>query len=36
MPTPPKLQTISIVAGKPLTEQVKILKKFTYIIEINQ
>lgn len=35
MPKPPKLQTISIVAGKPLTEQVKILKKFTYIIEIN-
>jgi S1-C subfamily serine protease len=35
MPTPPKLQTISTVAGKPLTEQVKILKKFTYIIEIN-
>ena len=34
--TPPKLQTISIVAGKSLTEQVKILKKFTYIIEINQ
>lgn len=36
MPTPPKLQTISTVTGKPLTEQVKILKKFTYIIEINQ
>ena len=35
MPEPPKLQTISTVAGKPLTEQVKILKKFTYIIEIN-
>jgi hypothetical protein len=35
MPTPPKLQTISTVAGKPLTEQVKILQKFTYIIEIN-
>lgn len=35
LPTPPKLQTISTVAGKPLTEQVKILKKFTYIIEIN-
>jgi S1-C subfamily serine protease len=35
IPTPPKLQTISIVASKPLTEQVKILKKFTYIIEIN-
>jgi S1-C subfamily serine protease len=34
MPTPLKLQTISAVAGKPLTEQVKILKKFTYIIEI--
>ncbi len=36
MPSPPKLQTVSTVAGKPLTEQVKILKKFTYIIEINQ
>jgi S1-C subfamily serine protease len=36
MPTPPKLQTINTVTGKPLTEQVKILKKFTYIIEINQ
>jgi len=35
MPTPPKLQTISTVAGKPLTEQVKILRNFTYIIEIN-
>ena len=35
MQTPPKLQTVSTVVGKPLTEQVKILKKFTYIIEIN-
>lgn len=35
IPTPPKLQTISIVSGKPLTEQVKILRKFTYIIKIN-
>lgn len=35
MPVPPNLQTISSVSGKPLTEQVKILKKFTYIIEIN-
>jgi len=35
MPTPPKLQTVSSVTGKPLTEQVKILKKFTYIIEVN-
>ena len=35
MPTPPKLQSLNSVAGKPLTEQVKILKKFTYIIEIN-
>jgi S1-C subfamily serine protease/thiol-disulfide isomerase/thioredoxin len=33
MPTPPKLQTTSSVFGKPLTEQVKILKNFTYIIE---
>ena len=36
MPSPPKLQTVSTVAGKPLTEQDKILKKFTYIIQINQ
>lgn len=36
MPTPPKLQTINSVSSKPLTEQVKLLKKFTYIIEINQ
>lgn len=36
MPSPPKLSTISTVSGKPLTEQVKILKKYTYIIEINQ
>lgn len=35
LPSPPKLQTISSVSGKPLTEQVKLLKKFTYIIEIN-
>lgn len=35
MPTPPKLPTIGAVAGKSLAEQVKILKKFTYIIEIN-
>ena len=35
MPAPPKLQTISTVSGKPLTEQIKVLKKFTYIIEIN-
>lgn len=36
IPTPPNLPSISTVAGKPLTEQVKILKKYTYIIEINQ
>lgn len=35
MPTSPKLQVVSEVANKPLTEQVKILKKFTYIIEVN-
>jgi hypothetical protein len=35
MPTSPKLQTISGVSGKSLTEQVKTLKKFTYIIEVN-
>jgi S1-C subfamily serine protease len=35
MNTYPKLQTVSAVSDKPLTEQVKILKKFTYIIEVN-
>ena len=35
MPNPPKLQTINIVSGKPLTEQVKYLNHFTYILEIN-
>lgn len=35
MPNPPKLQISSMVSGKSLTEQVKILKRFTYIIEIN-
>ena len=35
MPTVPNLQTISSVNGKTLTEQVKTLKKFTYIIEVN-
>lgn len=36
MPSPPRLQSVSSVAGKSLTEQVKILRKFTYIIEVNQ
>lgn len=35
VPSAPKLQTISSVKGKTLTEQVKTLKKFTYIIEVN-
>jgi len=35
LPTPPKLQAISAVSGKPLTEQIKVLKNFIYIIEIN-
>jgi len=33
--TPPKLQTINSLTGKQLTEQVKILNKFVYIIEVN-
>lgn len=33
--TPPKLQTINALTGKQLTEQVKILNKFVYIIEVN-
>ncbi|MDI9357362.1 MAG: trypsin-like peptidase domain-containing protein [Phycisphaerales bacterium] len=35
IPISPKLQTINILVGKPLTEQVKVLKKFVYIIEVN-
>lgn len=35
MNTYPKIQTVSSVTGKPLTEQVKTLKKYTYIIEVN-
>ena len=35
LPVSLNLQTINSVMGKPLTEQVKILKKFTYIIEVN-
>lgn len=35
MNTYPKVQTISAVSDKPLTEQVKILQKFTFIIEVN-
>jgi Trypsin-like peptidase domain len=34
MNSAPKTQTVSTVSGKPLIEQVKILKKFTYIIEV--
>lgn len=33
--TPPKLQTINSLTGKQLTEQVKIINKFVYIIEVN-
>lgn len=33
--TPPKLQTINALTGKQLTEQVKILNNFVYIIEAN-
>lgn len=35
IPNPPKLQTISILNGKQLSDQVKIIKTFTYIIEVN-
>lgn len=31
----PKIQTVNLLSNKPLTEQVKALKKFTYIIEVN-
>jgi S1-C subfamily serine protease len=33
MNKPPVLPTVSKIAGKPLTEQVKVVRKFTYIIE---
>lgn len=33
--TPPKIQTINSLKGKPLTEQVKLLDNYIYIIEIN-
>ena len=32
---PPTLQNVSSVIGKPLTQQVQIIKKFVYIIEVN-
>jgi len=35
LPTLPKVQTINTLEGKPLSEQVKIVKNFIYIIEIN-
>jgi S1-C subfamily serine protease len=35
MPFAPKLQTVSSLNGKTLSEQVKIIKDFTYIIEVN-
>ncbi len=33
--TPLKLQTVSVLSGKSLSEQVKIIRNFTYIIETN-
>lgn len=33
LPSPPKLQTINSLAGKTLTQQVELAKKFVYIIE---
>lgn len=35
LPTVPKLQTINALEGKSLSEQVKVIKNFIYIIEIN-
>jgi S1-C subfamily serine protease len=35
LPTVPKLQTVSPLSNLPLTEQVKQIKKYTYIIEVN-
>jgi len=34
-PSPPRLQTVNILTGKPLTEQVRILRNFVYIIEVS-
>jgi len=34
MQSPPKLQTVNSVMGKPRAEQVKILEKYVYIIEV--
>lgn len=33
LPNPPKLQTINLLTGKSLTQQVELVKKFVYIIE---
>lgn len=33
LPNPPKLQTISLLKGKSLTQQVELVKEFVYIIE---
>lgn len=35
LPTVPKLQLVNIMEGKSLAEQVKVIKNFVYIIEIN-
>ena len=33
LPNPPRLQTLSLLTGKTLTQQVELVKKFVYIIE---
>lgn len=33
LPSPPRLQTINLLTGKSLTQQVELVKKFVYIIE---
>ena len=35
LPLPPKLQPINNLGGKTLSEQVKLVKNYTYIIEVN-
>ncbi|RNI26907.1 S1C family serine protease [Rufibacter latericius] len=35
MPTPPALSSSSLLTGKSLADQVKIVKEFSYIIEVN-
>jgi hypothetical protein len=35
LPITPKLQTVNLIAGKNLTDQVKIINKYVYLVEVN-